>query len=114
MAQASGMATIVLDSDTLRSKAGASFQPGGINREYDMTDQLESYYREKPVPAMIKCTMVHMTDTDLIKLRNWKDGTAYFRTDTGVLYTVPKAGTASIGDLSNGEVEVTIMGDPAT
>ncbi len=114
MSQASGRATIKLDSDTLRSKPGASLQTGGINREYDVTDQLESYYRERPVPAQIKCTIVHMTDTDIIKLRNWKDGTAYFETDTGTLYTVPKAGVASLGDLVNGEVEVTIMGDPAT
>jgi hypothetical protein len=113
MSQATGRVTVRLGSDALHSKPGASIQIGGINREYDITDQMRSYYRERGQVAEIKATMPHFSDTDLIKLRNWKNGTAFFETDSGTLYTISNAGTANIGALANGEVEVTIMGDPA-
>lgn len=113
MSQATGRVTIKIGSEALRSKAGASINVGGINRDFDVTDQLESYYREKGTVATIKATMPHFADTDLLKLRNMKNFTAFFETDTGHLYTVAKAAVANVGDLANGEVEVTIMGDPA-
>lgn len=112
--QVSGRATIKLDSDSLRTKPGASMNPGGITRDFDTTDQLQAYYREKGTPSVIKATIIHAADTDLIKLRNWKNGTATFETDTGRVFTVANAATATLGDLSGGEVEITIMGDPAT
>jgi Phage tail tube protein len=113
MGQVTGRVTIKLGSESLRSKAGATLNIGGITREFDVTDQLESYYIEKGTVATLKATMPHMSDTDLIALRNFKNGTAYYETDTGHLYTIPNASIATIGDLSNGEVEVTVMGDPA-
>jgi Phage tail tube protein len=113
MAQQTGRVTIKLDNETLRSKGGASLQIGGIRRAFDATDQMESYYRESVIPAQIKCTMPHMSDTDLIRLRDWKNGTAHFTTDSGHTYTVANAAVAEIGDLANGDVDVTIGGDPA-
>jgi hypothetical protein len=113
MAQQTGRVTIKLGSETLRSKPGASLQIGGIARDFDATDQMESFYRETPKAAQIKCTMPHMADTDIIALRDWKNGTAHFVTDTGRTFTVSNAAIADVGDLSNGEVEVTIGGDPA-
>ena len=113
MAQQTGRVTIKLGNETLRSKPGASLQIGGISREFEMTDQLESYYREKPKAALIKCTMPHMSDTDIIALQSWKNGTAHFMTDSGRCYTVANAAIADVGDLSNGEVELTVGGDPA-
>jgi hypothetical protein len=113
MSQQTGRVTIKLGNETLRSKPGASLQIGGITREFDVTDQLESYYRERPRPAQIKCTMPHFSDTDIIALQRWKNGTAHFTTDAGHTYTVANAAVSEIGDLANGEVDVTIMGDPA-
>lgn len=113
MSQQTGRCAIKLDDETIRSKPGASIDIGGITREFAATDQLESYYRETPKHAEIKATMPHMSDTDLIKLQAWK-GTAYFTTDSGRTYTVANAATASVGPLSNGEVEVTLGGDPAS
>lgn len=113
MGQATGRVTIKLDTATLRSKNGATIQVGGIQREFDVTDQSEAFFREKVVVASIRATIVHMADTDLLKLRTWKNGTAFFRTDTGRTYTIAHAAVASIGDLANGECEVVIMGDPA-
>jgi len=112
MAQQTGRVSIKLDNETLRSKPGASLQIGGITREFAATDQLEAYYKENPNAAQIRCTMPHMSDTDIIKLQTWK-GTAHFTTDTGHTFTVANAATANIGDLANGEVELTLGGDPA-
>jgi hypothetical protein len=111
--QATGRVTIKLDSEQLRSKPGASIQIGGIQRDFDVTDQLESYFKEKGSVAVIKCTIVHASDTDIIKLRDFLNGTAFFTTDTNHCYTIANAALATMGDLANGEVEVTIMGDPA-
>lgn len=112
--QVSGRVNIKLDNDTLRTKPGSSLQIGGIQREFDVTDQLQSYFRERGSVAMVKGTIVHASDTDMIKLRDWKNGTCTFETvDTNRVYTIANAAIATLGDLNNGEVEVTIMGDPA-
>jgi uncharacterized protein YacL len=111
--QVSGRATIKLEGEALRSKPGSSMQIGGIQREFDVTDQLQAYFRERGTVAMIKVTVIHASDTELVKLRDWKDGTCTFETDTGRVYTIANAAVANVGDLSNGEVEVTLMGDPA-
>ena len=111
--QVSGRATIKLEGEALRSKPGSSMQIGGIAREFDVTDQLQSYFRERGKVAMIKVTVIHASDTELVKLRDFKNGTITFETDTGRVYTIANAAYADSGDLSNGEVECTFMGDPA-
>jgi hypothetical protein len=108
--QATGRVTVKLNNEALRSKPGASIQLGGITRTGDVTDQGEFYYSEKNNKAVIKATMPHMSDTDLVALRKFRDGTAQFKTDSGRMYTVANACVADIGDLSNGEVEITIEG----
>jgi hypothetical protein len=113
MPQVTGRVTLTLDNDQLRSKPGASLQIGGIEREFDATDQGEAYYKEKSVAASVKCTMVHCADTDLLKLQKFKDGTAQFICDSGPTYTITNAGTAKVGDLQNGEVEITLGGQAA-
>ncbi len=113
MAQATGRVTVVVDGDRLRSKPGASMKFGGEKREGAMTDQNTSYYTETYEIAEVKATMVHMADTDLAKIRKFKNGTVQMETDTGVVYTMPNAFFADMGELKNGEVEVTFQGDPA-
>lgn len=112
MSQATGRITIKLDGESLRSKSGASIQTGGIQRKPEMTDQGEVYYQESFVPAQVKCTMPHMTDTNLSKLRAFKNGTLSVVTDTGVTFTIAKAFSAEVGELQNGEVDVTFNGQP--
>lgn len=111
--QVTGQVRIKVGSETLRTKPGASLQIGGWQRDFDMTDQNQSYFREKQVVAAIKGTLVHASDTDLVKLRDLKNFTAFFETDSGRVYTIANAAIANLGDLSNGEVEINIMGDPA-
>lgn len=114
MAQQTGRVTIRIGNETLRSRPGASLQVGGINRDFDATDQGEAYYRERIIPAQITATMVHMSDTDVAALQRLKNTTAFFTTDSGLTWTVANAAVSSVGDLSNGEVQIVIGGDPAT
>jgi hypothetical protein len=107
-----GRVTVKVDGDQLRSKPGATAQMGGPRRPVEMSDQGETVYKENLIPGMIKCTMIHCADTDLVALRNMINGTVQYETDTSVMYTMAGAVTSEIGDLSNGEVEVTFMGDP--
>lgn len=111
MAQQTGKVTVKWDGDQLRSKPGATAQMGGIRRPGEMSDQGEFVYKETLIPGMIKCTIIHCSDTDLVALRNFKNGTVQYETDTGKMLTMANAVTSEIGDLSNGEVEVTFMGD---
>lgn len=110
-AQATGRVTIDLDGTQHRSRPGARIQLGGIEREFDATDQGEVYWKEKSIPAQIQFTLVHMADSDLIALRKLVNATAKFICDSGPVYTMTGAGTAKLGDLQNGEVEVTLGGD---
>lgn len=113
MSQQTGRVTLALDNEQLRSKPGAEIDIGGIERDFDATDQGESFYKEKSIPASIKATLVHMADTDMRKLQNFKNGTAVFVCDTGPTYTVTQAATAKVGALKGGEVEITLGGQAA-
>lgn len=113
MAQKTGRVTIKLDGGALRSKAGASVQIGGTQREADTDDQGNVYFREMIVPATVSCTLIHTSDTDLIELRDFKNGTVNFECDTGVTYVIGGAFTTELGELSNGEVDWNGAGQPA-
>jgi hypothetical protein len=111
--QQTGRVTVKADGDTMRSKPGASIDIGGEEREGGMTDQKVFYFKEKLNPAMVKCTLIHCSDTDVKKLRSLKNIEVQYETDTGVVLTVANAVTAKIGELANGEVDVTFTGSPA-
>jgi hypothetical protein len=112
MGQQTSKVTVKIDGDQLSSKPGATAQMGGVRRPGEMTDQNVFVYKENIIPGMIKCTLVHVAETDLPAIRNFKDGTVVYETDSNVIYTMANAVCSEIGDLSNGEVEVTFMGDP--
>jgi hypothetical protein len=112
--QQTGRVTLKIDGTPLRSKPGASMQIGGITRKGSMTDQAETLYQEEYVNGQMKCTIPHLNDTDVEKIRDFKNGTVQFVTDTNVTFTMAKAFYASSGELQNGELEVTFMGAPCT
>jgi len=107
-----GRVTIKLDGEPLRSKPGASMKLGGLERKFSMTDQGETLHQEEWVNGEMKCTMPHLSDTDVDKIRDFVNGTVQFVTDTGKTFTMAKAGYASSGELQNGELEVTFKGAP--
>lgn len=114
MSQQTGRVTVSWDGNNLKSKPGAALQMGGITRsENGMDDQGGFFYKELIVPGMTKCTLIHVSDTDLSELRTVKDADVQYSTDTGVVYTIPNGVFTAFGELANGEVEVTFMGSPA-
>ena len=111
--QNTGRVKVKMDGDVLRSKPGASLQIGGTKREAVPNDQGTVDFKESTAPAEVKCTLVHVATTDLDAIRDYSNGTVQFETDTGVAYTMPNAFCSDIGELKDGEVEVTFGGDPA-
>jgi hypothetical protein len=113
MAQQTGRVTVKADSVSFMSKAGASIDVGGVNRVGSMTDQGVFIYREENVPSLTKCTIPHMSDTDLLAIRDLKNFTLEFTTDSGVTYTVAGAVITKPPELANGECPLEFMGPPA-
>lgn len=113
MAKKTGRVTIKLDGAPLVSKPGASLQIGGVQREPDTSDQGQVFYKETIVHAMVNATMIHTSETDLLALRDFAGGTLNFECDTGVVYVIDGAFTTELGDLSNGEVDISLAGLPA-
>lgn len=111
--QATGRVSITLDGDLIRSRTGASLQTGGVVREALTTDQGTIFYREDITPAQVTATVVHLGDTDVQGLRSLRDFTCKFETDTGVAWSISNAFVADVGELSNGEFQLTIQGNPA-
>lgn len=111
--QATGRVTIMLNGDVLRSRSGASLQTGGVVREPLTTDQGLIFYREDITPATVSATVVHLSDTDVQGLRSQRDFTCKFETDTGVAWSISNAFVTDVGEISNGEFQLNISGNPA-
>lgn len=110
--KSTGRVKVKMNGDVLRSKPGASIQIGGVKRTPVPNDQGTVDYKEETVPAQVKCTLVHVGKTDLPALLKFDDGTVQYETDTGLTYTVPNAFVEELGELKDGEVEITFGGDP--
>ncbi|HLS32163.1 MAG TPA: phage tail tube protein [Brevibacterium sp.] len=113
MAKVTGRVTVKINGETLRSAPGASIQVGGVTREAVPNDQGTVDYRETTAAAEVSATLVHVAETDLIALRDFVGGTVNYETDTGVTYVIGDAFVTELGELSEGEVEVTFSGNPA-
>lgn len=111
--QNTGRVTVKVNGDTLRSRPGASLTYGGVTREAVENDQGGIDYRESTQAGGVTCTLVHVSSTDLEALRNFRDGVVNYETDTGKVYVIPGAFTTEIGELSEGTLDVTFMGQPA-
>lgn len=114
MAVQSGRATVTVGVTTLQSKPGASLSVGGLlSVNGQMSDQGQYSFQNQWVMGEIKATLIHTSDVDLDALRNDRDVTVLFETDTGTRFQIPTASPKEIGELSNGEVEITWEGPPA-
>ncbi|MDB4989905.1 MAG: Phage tail tube protein [Myxococcaceae bacterium] len=109
-----GRVTIFLNGDSIRSKAGSSSLDIGGWRvagepEYTYDGQLS--YKEIQVPSKITTTLVHVATTDLHALAATRDAMIVFRTDTKLEYSMSQAMLTEMGELRDGEVTLTFMGD---
>ena len=119
--QNTGRVTVKINGDTLRSRPGgvtlddymrAMWVRHGATEAVD-NDQGGIDYRESTQAGGVSCTLVHVSSTDLEALRNFRDGVVNYETDTGKVYVIPGAFMTELGELSEGTVDVTFMGQPA-
>ena len=115
MSKVVGIVKIYLDGDLVRSKDGATLNIGGFERTAQVGYAVYGY-SEKVIPSDLEFTMSHMSDTDLITLRDLADAVVRFETDVGVTYVVTGAHVVEPPVVTSGEgdVSVHLMGNPAT
>ena len=113
MAQATSRVRIYVNGELLRSMPGAAVQLGGIDRNPVTLDSGHSDYAETPLPSSVTVNLSHVAGYDLIRIRQWRDVTLVYTTDTGDGWAIEGAWVATMGELSNGEVPVTFNGPPA-
>lgn len=112
--QVIGKVKVVLDGDALRSEPGATLNLGLIKRTA-MPNALGGVdYMEEFTNSEVKCTLLHVSDTDLEALERVTAGNVQFVGDNGVTYVIPDAFFAEAGEItSEGKVEVTFQGSRA-
>lgn len=115
MAQFTGIVFAKMDSETLRVSEGKlSLKFGGVERTPKIADGKVVGYNEKVVPAELKCTCLHGSQTDINKVRNAKSVTLVIQTDTGVTYTMREAFSKDPGEMkgAEGEYDIEFAGPP--
>lgn len=115
MAQVTGVCTIKLDGEALRTKEGASLDFGGKERTAIYANGRLVGYAENPIGATVSGTLAHTADFDPDKIRNAREATLIFECDSGPTYLISNAFSTSPPSLTGGEgdTEVEFMGDPA-
>lgn len=99
---------------TLRSKAGASIKIGGlVQTEAGMTDQGGFFEKLGYVPCEVSGDFLHMSDTDLKAIQDFRGGTLTFECDTGNVYTSSPCSTKEVGPMKDGVFTASFMGQPA-
>lgn len=110
---ATSKVTIKVDGEIIKSTPGTSINLGLPVRDAVVSDQGTVDYRDTPTNSEVSVTMIHDAATDLIALGAKVGIQLNIETDTNVFWTISNAFVASVGALSNGEVEVTFIGPPA-
>lgn len=113
MAQATSRVFIKANGLLLRSKEGASIQTGGLVSEALTVDSGFVDHKDNIVPSEVTATLVHNADTDMNALRQLKNVTLSFETDTGTGWSISGAFVTEVGALSGGEFDISFAGPPA-
>lgn len=106
MAQLTGRITIRLDGKELKSKDGATVDPGGVNRTTEKGGGRILGFTEEDVQASASFKLVHDKSVSLIALNKLVDATLSFETDSGVTFILRGAYTTKTVPLSGNEVSV--------
>jgi hypothetical protein len=109
-----GIVTIKVDGEIMRSKEGAKLSLGGKERTAQTGNKVYGF-TEKLVPSMCEFTLAHAGGDDLIGLQNSVDTTLEFETDTGDTYMIRDAFSTKPAELTGGEGDVAMefSGQPA-
>lgn len=114
MAKLFGQATIFVNGRYVDSNKGATLDVGGAARTTKNTSKRVAGYTEETKPSKVELSLplsadVHVADFD------GTDIPITFQTDTGQIYTIPKAwrtDTATMGD-QDGDLKLSFEGEPA-
>ena len=110
MGQLSGNAIVRMDGKSLRVK-DAEIELGGFERESKMADMKRVGFTKKPMPGLIKGTIIHGKDTPLRAIAAAEAVTISFTTDTGDAFVLRDACCTKVVKLkSDGEAEVEFEG----
>lgn len=114
MAQVTGICRVRADGKTFRTKDGAKFDPGGVERVTVVGTEVHGY-AEKPRPSSLECTVAHTAEINIDDLRKMKNVQLEFECDTGPVFTVNGAWLAEPPVLTAGEgdLELKFAGPPA-
>lgn len=114
MAQVLGQVTVKVGSDTLKSKHGATINPGGPQRSPVGNDQnTVDQMRGEVMPSSVSCTLVVDENYNSDTINGWESVTLVFNGDNGLAWTIPDAFVTAPPEISGGEAQVTFNGSPA-
>ncbi len=106
MPQVTGRVFIALNGQRIRSKEGASLDVGGLKRDAQTSDAGVDGFSEAVAVPRVECKINDTADIRVEDLRNFRDGTLVFETDTGKPYTLNTAWIAEPPKLTKGEWEL--------
>jgi hypothetical protein len=113
MADVTGIVKIAVNGTIQRSEINAELDFGGMKRQAAVGYKLYGH-SEELVPSHLKFTIFHLSDTDLLALKDIKNATARFECDTGPIYPITNATVVNTLKLKGGDgkVDVEMEGDP--
>lgn len=105
MSKLTGNATIRIDGEEIPTERGATLDPGGANREVQMSGN-RVFYREEKQPPRLQATALATEDLDIIALGNITGATVLFEADNGQDYLLSNAFTTETAELNSGEGQI--------
>lgn len=115
MGQILGEVTIRSNGKMLKTKKGATLNPGGYRRTSHMGPKGKIWGKSKEtVPATIAVVIAADEDVDVIEINAIESATLTWEGDNGVSYMVTNASPQDVFTLSDsGEITGTFEGNPA-
>lgn len=111
--QVTGIVTLSVNGKKQRSEINATLNFGGKERTAAVGNKVYGF-SEKIMPSVCTFTIFHMSDTDLIALKDLTGATLSFACDSGPVFPVSNAFVSKTIELSGGDgkVKVEMQGDP--
>lgn len=110
MPQYTGRVFININGQRYRSKDGASLDIGGVTRQAAMSDSGVDGHIESTAAPKVDFALNHSADVSLTDIHAMTDATLTYVTDTGVVFTIREAFSATPPKLAKGEVQCSFEG----
>lgn len=107
-----GRATISYNGKRLKSKEGATLNPGGTNRTPDPLDDGTVGFMESTVAPELTCVVPLTRDLAVEELRNLTGANVVFQSDVGLSWVIRDA-FVTTAPVVGREVTLTFSGQPA-